>query len=414
MEPIDTIKNPLIVTARSLATRGGRDAAGLCLVEGAGLIRQARAAGARLAYVLTSVDAATGEPCEPCLYDELNDARVPVHTVREGLLRKITGGAKPVDWLAVAHLPAPVQASEPYGDFAVVCERIADPGNLGTIVRTARALGVRDVVLTDEATDLSSRRVVDASRGSVLDCRARRFADPATAVAALRAAGFQIVVTSPRGTHLQAMAPLRGQRLALVVGNETEGVSEAVQAQADLVVQIPMAGAVESLNVGVATGISIYELRMRMILTMLTDRIRDTLGRNLGVSATLVRQVFDAELRRIGDLDSSQAVLLMVLACEQRTPLDQLGRDIGAGSTEVRDVVAPLLDRGYVETVADNPADLTLTTEGKQAIAALWAVQERVEDALYAGFSAAERDQLQGLLRRVQDNALRLAQTPDD
>ncbi|AJC53426.1 RNA methyltransferase [Streptomyces sp. 769] len=99
---------------------------------------------------------------------------------------------------------------------------------------------------------------------------------------ALREAGFQIVVTSPRGTHLQAMAPLRGQRLALVVGNETEGVSDTVQALADLVVQIPMAGAVESLNVGVATGISIYELRMRMILTMLTDRIRDSLGRNLG------------------------------------------------------------------------------------------------------------------------------------
>jgi RNA methyltransferase, TrmH family len=62
------------------------------------------------------------------------------------------------------------------------------------------------------------------------------------------------------------MAPLRGQPVALVVGNETDGISAGVLAEADLVVRIPMAGAVESLNVGVATGISIDELRMRMVL----------------------------------------------------------------------------------------------------------------------------------------------------
>ncbi|ANZ14102.1 rRNA methylase [Streptomyces noursei ATCC 11455] len=221
MTPIDAIKDPRIATARSPATRAGRDAAGLCLVEGPSLIRQAQAAGARLAYVLTSVDAAGDDPS---LDEELRDARVPVHTVREGLLRKITGGARPVDWLAVAHLPTPLRQTDPYGDFAVVCEWVAGPGNLDTIVRTARALGVQDVVLTDGTTDL--------------------------------------------------------------VGNETEGVSDTVQALADLVVQIPMAGAVESLNVGVATGIS----------------------------------------------------------------------------------------RGHVAVAADDAADLIITAEGKQAIAALWAV----------------------------------------
>ncbi|MGD3108802.1 TrmH family RNA methyltransferase [Streptomyces sp. YGL11-2] len=406
MNPIDAIKDPRITAARALATRSGRAAAGRCLVEGAGLIRQARAAGARLDCVLRAAGVH-----DASLEGELRDAQVPVHSVRDGLLRKVTGGTKPVDWLAVAQLPGPAQEADPYGDFAVVCERVADPGNLGTIVRTARALGVRDVVLTDETTDLSSRRVVDASRGAVLDCRVRRFADPAGAVAALRAAGFQIVVTSPRGTHLQSMAPLRGRRVALVVGNETEGVSDAVQAAADLVVQIPMAGAVESLNVGVATGISIYELRMRMILAMLTDRIRDTLGRNLTAGAHLVRQVFDAELRAIGDLDSSQAVLLMVLACEQRTPLEQLRRDIGVGSEELAASVAPLRDRGYVAPAADDPADLAITGEGRQAVASLWAVQERVEEVLYDGFTTTEREQLRSLLGRVQDNAVRLVRT---
>ena len=67
----------------------------------------------------------------------------------------------------------------------------------------------------------------------------------------------------------------------MVVGNETDGVSVATPTEADLVMQIPMSGAVESLNVGVAAGISIYELRTKTILDMLTERIRDTLGRNL-------------------------------------------------------------------------------------------------------------------------------------
>lgn len=400
MEVIDSIKDPRIAGARALATRPGRIAARRCLIEGVGLIGQVVAAGARLDYVLCSVGAG-----DPVLRADLTDAGVPVHAVREGLLRKVIGGTKPVDWLAIAVLPAETAADVPYGDFAVICEQIANPGNLGTIVRTACALGVRDIVLTDETTDLSSPRVLHAARAAVLGCRVRRFADPAGAVTSLRASGFSIVATSPRGTHVQSLAPLRGRKIALVVGNEAKGISAPTLAAADLVVQIPMAGAVESLNVGVATGISIYELRTRMILAMLTDRIRDTLGRNLTVAAHLVRQAFDAHLSQVGDLRSTQAVLLMVLACERSTPLNQLRRDLGIDSAELQVSLTPLRDRGYVTATQD---EATITGAGEQAIAALWAVQERVEDNLYAGFTPTERDQLRELLHRIQDNAIRL------
>jgi RNA methyltransferase, TrmH family len=175
------------------------------------------------------------------------------------------------------------------------------------------------------------------------------------------------------------------------------------------VVQIPMAGAVESLNVAVATGIGIYELRMRMILAMLTDRIRDTLGRNLTAAAHLTRQAFDARLGQIGDLDSAQAIALMVLACEQSTPAGQLRRDIGADTTELGALLASLSDRGYVTTSQDQ---VSITREGEQAVAALWVVQERVDEDLYRGFTPAERDQLGNLLRRIQANAARLAAAP--
>lgn len=398
MDCIDSIKDPRICVARALATRSGRTASGRCLIEGVGLIRQVVASGFAVDFVLCAGD-------DPVVDAELVAAGIPLFAVREGLLRRVTGGAKPVDWLAVALLPDEVPASMGWGDFAVVCERVADPGNLGTIVRTARALGVSDIALTDEATDLSSRKVLDASRGAVLGCRVRRFSDTEAAVNTLRSAGFQIVVTSPRGSQLQSMAPLHGRRVALVVGNETEGVSPATLEMADLVVQIPMAGAVESLNVGVATGISIYELRMKMIMTMLTDRIRQTLGRNLGAAAHLVRAAFDAELGRVGEINAGQAVLLMVLACERTTLREQLCRDIRVGPEELCALVVLLSERGYVTV---DPQAVTITAEGERVIAALWTVQERVEETLYTGFSMAERDQLHDMLRRIHNNATQL------
>jgi TrmH family RNA methyltransferase len=398
MHTIDSIKDERLAAARALGTRAGRLAAGRCLVEGASLIRQMLAAGASLDYVLHAEG-------ETDLCAELLTAGVAVHAVRDGLLRKITGSAKPVSWLAVAMLPAEVGPHEPYGDFVVACDKVADPGNLGTIVRTARALGVQDVVLTDESTDLGSRRVLDASRGAVVGARVRRFADPLGAVKSLQEAGFQVVVTSPRGTHLQSLAPLSGGKVALVVGNETHGVDEATIAAADLVVQIPMAGSVESLNVGVATGISIYELRMRMVLAMLTDRIRNTLGRDLGVAGELVRRAFNARLREVGDLDGTQVVLLMVLACERTTALARLRKDVGVDEQDLGAVLAPMAQRGYLTIDAGHAL---ITAHGEQAIAALWTVHERVEEELYAGFSEQERHQLRSLLRRIQDNAIRI------
>src|SRR5947199_7744930 len=116
---IESIKDERISAARALATRAGRMGAGRCLIEGVSLIRQAVAAGAGLEYVLCAAGAD-----EPALGAELAGAGVPVYAVRDGLMRKITGGAKPVGWVAVAAWPGEVGPAEPYGDFAVVCEGV--------------------------------------------------------------------------------------------------------------------------------------------------------------------------------------------------------------------------------------------------------------------------------------------------
>jgi TrmH family RNA methyltransferase len=353
-------------------------------------------AGVSLEYILTPKGAPLFES------PSREAAAVPTYPVRAGLLDKLTGAGKGGEPIALAPLP-PAPADDDLADVAVLCERVQDPGNLGTIVRTASALGVADVVLTDEETDPFSRRALSASRGATLTSRIHRFGSPVDAITSLRSQGFQIVATSPHGEHLQSLAPLTTDRVALVVGNETDGISGATLSAADLVVQIPMSSAVESLNVGVAAGIGLYEMRTRLILSTLTHRIRRTLGRDLNATATMARQALDRGLRDVSDMNAQQAILLMVLACDGEAKHDDLARDTGIGPQELGTAIGPLLDRGYLAT--DGHA-IHMQREGERAVASLWAIQERVEDTLLRGFSREERTQLHDLLRRVRRHAV--------
>lgn len=258
---VASVKDSRVAVARALQSRAQRTAAGQCVLESRVLVEQVRAAGSKLEAVLRAQTADAAEDDE--LADRLRAAGVPVHRVGDGILRQVAGLSRPVSWLAVAVLPPESGPEIPWGDFALVLDGVADPGNLGTLVRTARALGIDDVVLTDPETDLGSRRVMDTSRGAVLGTRVRRYASPKEAVVGLHEAGFQVIATSPRGKYLQDLDPLDARPVALVVGAETSGISQAMTDSADQLVAIPMAGAVESLNVGVAAGISIYELQRR-------------------------------------------------------------------------------------------------------------------------------------------------------
>jgi TrmH family RNA methyltransferase len=249
---ITSLKDDHLALVRALDARSGRVDAGACVLESAALIAQAVAADAALRFAVCAEGAT-----DPVL-DRLTAQGVPVFTARGSLLRQALRLSRPVDWVAVADVAA--EAGETYGDFAVVLAGVRDPGNLGTIVRTAVALGVADVVCTDAETDVTSRRVLDAARAAVLRAAVHRYPTPLAAVTALRGLGFEVVATSSHARLTQAGTPLRGHRVALVVGNETDGVAPDVLAAADHVVRIPMAGGVESLNVGVATGISLYEL----------------------------------------------------------------------------------------------------------------------------------------------------------
>jgi TrmH family RNA methyltransferase len=282
---------------------------------------------------------------------------------------------------------------------------VQDHGNLGTIIRTASAFGIRDVVATAPGLDIYFKKIVSASRGKSFETQVYAFPSASAALDALKERGYQIVATSPHAREIQSMAALKPQPIALVVGNETEGIADEIMQKADVVVQIPMSGLVESLNVGVATGISLYELKYRMVLTMLSQMIKMNFGREVNVTGQMIMQAFDHALRQVSDLSALQVVLLMQMACDRQMSLEQAGRDTATFGEELEALLQPLLDKRYIALAQPGEKDaFTITEEGERALAQLWSVVEKSSNDVLAGFSAQEKTQLLSYLQRIQAN----------
>jgi 23S rRNA (guanosine2251-2'-O)-methyltransferase len=145
---------------------------------------------------------------------------------------------------------------------ALVLDGIQDPRNLGAILRTARAVGVGGVVLPRDRSVGITSAVVSASAGLVFGLPIARVPNLVRSMEALREAGLWTVGLDPRGG-----APLYGfdppSRVALVAGGEGEGLRPLVRRTCDFTVSLPMRPGVESLNVGVAVAVSLYELLVR-------------------------------------------------------------------------------------------------------------------------------------------------------
>jgi 23S rRNA (guanosine2251-2'-O)-methyltransferase len=145
---------------------------------------------------------------------------------------------------------------------ALVLDGIQDPRNLGAILRTARALGVGGVVLPRDRSVGVTPVVAAASAGLLFGLPVAQVPNLVRAMEALKAAGFWLVGLSPRGgSSLARFEP--PSRPALVAGGEGEGLRPLVERACDFSVSIPMAAGVESLNVGVAVAIALYELTTR-------------------------------------------------------------------------------------------------------------------------------------------------------
>src|SRR5690606_15242730 len=146
------------------------------------------------------------------------------------------------------------------GDVWIALDRVRDPGNLGTVIRTADAVGAKGVILVGETTDPFSVETVRATMGSVFAVPVAR-AGVEAFLAWRKATDARFV-----GTHLKGSVDYRTVDYAkgpqvLVMGNEQQGLPAELAEACDTLIRIPQAGRADSLNLAVATGVALYELR---------------------------------------------------------------------------------------------------------------------------------------------------------
>jgi TrmH family RNA methyltransferase len=193
-------------------------------------------------------------------------AGVRVAGLKEGVLEKVGTTRTPQPVLAVAPAPASpsLAALAAAPGPVVVAVDVADPGNLGTLVRSAEAAGAAGVVCCG-GVDPHNPKAVRASAGAVLGAPIVIGADPAAVLDALRDAGRRTFGTVAAGGTPYTEAPLDAP-VALVLGSEAHGLPDAVASRLDGSVKIPMAGATESLNVAVAASVLLFEAARRRLL----------------------------------------------------------------------------------------------------------------------------------------------------
>ena len=220
---------------------------GLQLIEGRRLVDEALAAG-RVTELFVS-----DEEAERRYRDRAG--ALPLHLIPVQDMRRLADVKTPQEVVAVGSLPTflPLGAILEARDRLLLLDRIQDPGNAGTLARTAAALGLGGVIVLEGTADLTAPKVLRASAGALFRVDLARAPDGGAVLAALRSEKEPRALVLPvvrGGSDVRdALAPTR---FILVAGNEGAGSSFRVDHPAALPVTIPMAGGVESLNVGAA------------------------------------------------------------------------------------------------------------------------------------------------------------------
>ncbi len=252
MERLDSVKNPLIQRLRTLKNLEGREAECLFLVEGEKLMREAAA-------LLTPDVALFEEGLDfgdlPVLLHAL-DARVL--TVPRRILEAVCDTKTPQGACAAFSLPNPLDLMHPPKRI-VALDGVQDPGNLGTIWRTADAAGFQALVAGPGCADTLSPKVQRAAMGSGFRVPFARVNDLAAWLKDLTKNGYAVVATSLEGAPFYERAPLP-DKFVLIIGSEAHGISPAVSNSATVALKLPMRGGAQSLNASVAAGIMMYEL----------------------------------------------------------------------------------------------------------------------------------------------------------
>lgn len=261
VKEVTSLSNPLVKDIKALALKKFRDEQRAFMAEGLKLVIDALDLGWQI-RTLVFAKAGLGNPAVEKVAARTVAAGGLVLEVSEKVLSAITRRDNPQMVVGVfSQRMLALKDVRPSGeDVWVALDRVRDPGNLGTVIRTIDAVGAKGVILVGDTTDPFALETVRATMGSIF---AVPVAKASTEAFLEWRKGFSGTLV---GTHLAGAidyrkAGYKGRPVVLLMGNEQQGLPQDLAAVCDTLVRIPQAGRADSLNLAVATGVMLFEIR---------------------------------------------------------------------------------------------------------------------------------------------------------
>lgn len=251
MKQISSVNNKLIKDLAKLNKKKYREESGLYLIEGFHLVQEALKAHKQFKYLLGS-----DEALSRIEEKGVDLAQNNVILINNAIVRHLSATKNSQDIFMVLKASQPKNFPLNYGKW-VLLDNLADPGNVGTIIRTADAAGFNGVVLSPESVDLFNPKTQRAMQGSQfhIELLVKNLSE---AINDLHAADIPVYASMLDASAKKLTEYDKQAQLGLVIGNEAHGVSKEVAAASDDKIYIPIYGEAESLNAAVAAGIMIY------------------------------------------------------------------------------------------------------------------------------------------------------------
>ena len=257
---ITSVRAPRVKAARQLARRSFRQRTRLFLAEGPQAVREALAGPGVVTELFVT---AAARPRYAELMEQAVAAGVPVHTVSGEVMTELAQTVTPQGLLAVCRfLDVPLeQLTSAAPRLVVLLANVRDPGNAGTVLRTADAAGADGVIFTDASVDPYNSKCVRASAGSLFHLPVVAGSPLSDSVAALGRAGVRVLAADGSARRqldeLEACGGL-APATAWLFGNEAWGLPDELLALADEAVAVPIYGRAESLNLAAAAAVCLY------------------------------------------------------------------------------------------------------------------------------------------------------------
>jgi TrmH family RNA methyltransferase len=265
VKEVTSLANPIIKDIKSLSDKKTREQSGTFMAEGLKLVIDAIELGWTI-RTLVYAKAAKAKPLVEQMAAKTVASGGLVLEVSEKVLSSITRRDNPQMVVGVfENRWKPLCDIRPgQGETWIALDRVRDPGNLGTIIRTADAAGASGVILVGETTDPFSLETVRATMGSVFAVPVSR-ATPEEFIAWKKQAGVSVVATHLAGSVDYRTIDYKKKPVVILMGNEQSGLPEQLAREADALARIPQQGLADSLNLAVASAVMLFEARRHLL-----------------------------------------------------------------------------------------------------------------------------------------------------